>query len=165
MKLSPLIKGIITAVLMIATSLFTFYTLPPTSPLHYLVFAVYALGIIWTLAAFSKSPESTGKFGGFFNTGFRCFIVATLLMVVYTFTFNKLHPEFAEESALVYKKELVAAQLQASPGHKTPTEIEEAVARYKKGYTMALVYGSIFGYLIIGAVVTALASVILTRRK
>lgn len=160
MKLSPLIKGVITAVLMMATSLTTFYTLPPTSPLHYLVFAVYALGIIWTLIAYKSSPENTGKFGAFFNTGFRCFIVATLLMVVYTFTFNKLHPEFGEESAAAYNKELLA-----NPESKTPVEIEEAVARYRKGYAMALVYGSIFGYLIIGVAVTAAASVILTRRK
>lgn len=143
-----------------ATSLTTFYTLPPTSPFHYLVFAVYAVGIIWTLVSFSRSPENTGKFGVLFNTGFRCFIVATLLMVVYTFTFNKLHPEFGEESAAAYNKELLV-----NPESKTPVEIEEAVARYRKGYTMALVYGSIFGYLIIGVAVTAVASVILTRRK
>lgn len=160
MNLSPLIKGVITAVLMMATSLTTFYTLQPTSPLHYLVFAVYALGIVWTLVAFNRSPENTGRFGTFFNTGFRCFIVATLLMVVYTFTFNKLHPEFGVESALAYQKELIA-----NPESKTPVEIEEAVARYKKGYTMALVYGSIFGYLIIGTIVTALGSLTLTRRK
>lgn len=147
---------------MMATSLITFYTLPPNSPLHYLVFAVYALGIIWTLVAFSKSPENTGRFGTFFNTGFRCFIVATLLMVIYTFTFNKLHPEFVEESTIAYKKELIATATEKS---MMPDDIEEAVARYKKGYTMALVYGSIFGYLIIGVAVTAVASITLTRRK
>ncbi len=162
MKLTPLIKGVITAVLMMATSLTTFYTLPPTSPLHYLVFAVYALGIIWTLVAFSNSPENTGKFGAFFNTGFRCFIVATLLMVIYTFTFNKLHPEFVEESTLAYQKELIATATEKS---MTPNDIEEAVANYKKRYTMTLVYGSIFGYLIIGTIVTALGSITLTRRK
>lgn len=160
MKLSPLVKGIITALLMMATSLITFYTLPPASPLHYLVFAVYALGIIWALVAFSNSAQNTGRFGAFFNIGFRCFIVAIFLMVIYTFTFNKLHPEFGEESALSYQKELIA-----NPKSKTPVEIEEAVARYKKGYTMALIYGSIFGYLIIGVAVTAAASIVLTRRK
>lgn len=145
---------------MMATSLITYYTLPPASPLHYLVFAVYIAGILWTLIAYNNSAENTGRFGAFFNTGFRCFIVAIVLMVVYTFTFNKLHPEFAEESALAYKQELVA-----TPGDKTPEEIDETVASYKKGYAMALVYGSIFGYLIIGAAVTAVASVLLTRRK
>jgi hypothetical protein len=159
-KLSPALKGLITAALMIGLSLFTFYTLAPDSPLHYLVFGVYALGIVWTLIAHLKAAENTGRFWSYFNAGFRCFVVVILLMVLYTFVFNKMHPEFAEESAGIYKKELIA-----SATSKTPTEIDDAVASYKKGYTMAVIYGSIFTYLIIGVVVTALTSLILTRRN
>jgi hypothetical protein len=160
MTLAPAIKGLITAVLMIAISLFTFYTLPPRSPLHYLVFAVYAVGIIWALTAQRNAPENTGTFWACFNAGFRCFIVAILIMVVYTFVFNKMHPEFALESSQAYKMELVI-----TAKDKTTSEIEDAVASYKKGYAMALVYGSIFGYLIIGVAVTAVTSALLTRRK
>lgn len=161
MKLSPLIKGIITAIAMIAVSLATFYGLPEESPLHYLVFAVYAIGIIWTLTAYKNSPAYSGKFGDNFNTGFKCFIVATLLMVLYTFTFNKIHPEFAVESARLYKEQ----QLAIKDNSKTPDEIDAEAIRFKNGYVMAVVYGSIFGYLIIGAAVTALGSILLTRRK
>ena len=82
-------------------------------------------------------------------------------MVVYTFTFNKLHPEFAEESARLYKEQ----QLGIKNNSKTPAEIDADTTRYKNGYTMAVVYGSIFGYLLIGAAVTAAASLIITRRK
>ena len=161
MNLSPLIKGIITAVAMIAVSLVTYYTLPATSPLHYLVFAVYAIGIIWTLVSYRNSPVYSGKFGESFNNGFKCFIVATFLMVLYTFAFNKMHPEFAEESARLYKEQ----QLTIKNSSKTPDDIDAEAIRYKNGYAMAVVYGSIFGYLIIGAVVTALGSLIITRRK
>ncbi len=161
MKLSPLIKGIITAIVMIGVSFATYYGIPGNSPLHYLVFAVYATGIIWTLIAFKSSPSYSGTFGNSFNAGFRCFIVATFLMVIYTFAFNKMHPEFAEESAKLYKEQ----QLKLKDNSKTPDEIEADTIRYKNGYVMAVVYGSIFGYLIIGAAVTAVASVILTRRK
>jgi len=161
MKLSPVIKGVITAIAMIGISFATFYGLPANSPLHYLVFAAYAAGIIWTLLANKNSPGYSGTFGNSFNAGFRCFIVATFLMVVYTFAFNKMHPEFAEESAKFYKEQ----QLKLKDNSKTPDEIEADTVRYKNGYAMAVVYGSIFGYLIIGAAVTAAASVILTRRK
>lgn len=161
MKLSPLIKGIITAVAMIAVTLITYYSLPDTSPLHYLVFGVYAAGIIWTLIAHKNSQAFTGKFGESFNTGFKCFIIATLLMVIYTFTFNKMHPEFAEESARLYKEQ----QLNLKDNSKTPDEIDADTISYKNGYTMAVVYGTIFGYLIIGVIVTALGSLIITRRK
>lgn len=161
MKLSPLIKGIITAIAMIAISLATYYGLPEKSPLHYLVFAVYAIGIIWTLTAYKNSPAYSGKFGDSFNTGFKCFIVATLMMVLFTFTFNKIHPEFAEEQTRLFKVE----QMAIPNNSKTPDEIDAEVIRFKNGYVMAVVYGSIFGYLIIGAAVTALGSILLTRRK
>lgn len=159
MKLSPLIKGIITAFIMMGVSLAAYYGLPTNSPLHYIVFALYAAGIIWTLIAYKNSPAFSGKFGDSFNTGFRCFIVATLLMVLYTFAFNKMHPEFAEESARLYKEQLLKEK------DKLPPNIEAETVRYKNGYIKAVVYGSIFGYLIIGAAVTAAASLILTRRK
>ena len=161
MKLSPAIKGIITASIMIAIALITYYSgLPANSPFQYLIYAVYALGITWTVIAYRKSESFTGKFGGLFNQGFKCFIVVTLLIVAFTGIFSKMHPEFAEESAKLYKEELVL-----NAKDKTPSDIEEDVARYKKGYTLALIYGSIFGYLIIGAVVTAATSLLLTRRK
>lgn len=163
MKLSPAIKGLITAACMIGVALFTYYGgLPANSPFQYLIYAFYAIGIVWTLVAYSKSDINTGKFGEAFNQGFRCFVVITLIMVIFTFAFSSMHPEFAEESSKAYKEELIK-----NPGDKTPAEIEDAVSAYKKGYTMALVYGAIFGYLIIGAVVTAVTSLIITitRRK
>lgn len=160
MKLTPAIKGSITAITMIAIALITYYSgLPANSAFQYLVYAAYALGIIWALVGYKNSEHFTGKFGGLFNQGFRCFIIVTLLMVAFTGIFSKMHPEFAEESAQLYKEQ------QLKENKQTPDEIETNVARYKKGYTMTLVYGSIFGYLMIGAVVTAAASVILTRRN
>ncbi|MCY7311690.1 MAG: DUF4199 domain-containing protein [Chitinophagaceae bacterium] len=161
MKLSPAIKAVITASIMIAIALITYYSgLPANSPFQYLIYAVYALGITWTVVAYRNAESFTGKFGGLFNQGFKCFIVVTLLMVAFTGIFSKMHPEFAEESAKLYKEELVL-----NAKDKTPSDIEEDVARYKKGYTLALIYGSIFGYLIIGAAVTAVTSLLLTRRK
>jgi hypothetical protein len=161
MQLSPLIKGIITAAAVIGFSLLAYFFIDVNSKLHYLVYGVYAAGIVWTLVAYSLSPSFTGKFGDSFNIGFRCFIVATFLVVAYIFVFNKLHPEFAQESAKFYKEQLLAQK----DNSKTPDEIEKSVSSYKNGYNMAVVYGSIFGYLILGAVVTAFTSLILTRRK
>ena len=161
MTFTPLIKGLLTGAAVIGFSLLAFYFIPVESKLHFLVYAIYALGIVWTLIAYRNSTAFTGKFGDSFNAGFRCFIVATLLIVVYTFIFSKMHPEFAEESAKLYKEQLVADKT----GSKTPDDITADVARYKKGYSMAVVYGTIFGYLIIGALVTALGSLLINRKK
>lgn len=161
MKLSPLIKGLITAAAMIGFSLIAYYFIPPKSPLHWLVYAIYAIGICWTVVSWRNSAAYTGKFGDGFSNGFRCFIIATLVMVVYTFVFNKMHPEFAEVSAKLYKEQ----QLSIKDNSRTPDEIDADTVRYKNGYAMAVVYGTIFGYLIIGAAVTAAAAGILTSKK
>lgn len=160
MKFSPAIKGLITAAAMISVALVTYYSgLPANSPVQYLVFAFYALGIIWTLMSFQKTPAFTGKFGESFQQGFRCFIVVTLTMVLFTGAFSMTHPEFAEQSAVQYKKELEEKK------DTLPTDIDTQVASYKKGYTMALVYGAIISYLIMGAGVTAVGAALLTSRK
>lgn len=145
---------------MITIALITFYSgMRANSPFQYLVYAFYVLGIIWAISAYRRSANYTGKFWDSFNQGFHCFVVVTLIMVAFTFTFSKMHPEFAEESAKAYKEQLVKSKT------KLPAQIEEEITRYKKGYTTMLVYSSIFGYLIIGATVTAVVSVFNTRRK
>ncbi len=158
-KLSPFLIGIITAVAMIIAAVFIFYSRQPASSLiQYAVYVLYGLGIIWALVQHRRSENYTGTFGDLFNQGFRCFIIVTLLMVLFTFVFTKLHPEFAEASAKYMREDLTAQK-------KLPTEIDEMVAQYKNNYTTLIVFGAIFGYLIIGVVVTAAASFILSRRK
>ncbi|NOT52699.1 MAG: DUF4199 domain-containing protein [Chitinophagaceae bacterium] len=160
-RLTPLIKGFITGALMIAVVVGFYYSNQPSdSPLQYVIYGLYGLGIIWTLVAYRQSVEFTGKFTDLFFRGFRCFIIVTLLMVIFTFVFNKMHPEFAAESTEAYRQELI----KNPPKDMLPSEMDKAVTQYKNNYNTVLIYGSIFGYLIIGAGVTALISGLLTRR-
>jgi hypothetical protein len=159
-KITPLVKGIITGALMVITTLSLYYAkLPAGSMLHYAIYILYAAGITWTLISYSKSPSYTGKFADLFGQGFRCFIVVVLIMVAFTAIFSIMHPEFAEEAAQYAKEDLV------KKGGKTPAEIDELVAGTKKGYTTAIVYLTVFGYLITGGIVTAIGSALLMRRK
>ncbi len=126
---------------------------------QYLVYIFYALGIVWTVIAYRQSATFTGKFGDIFSQGFKCFIIVTLLIATFYGIFNYQHPEFAEATAKAYKESLI------KENQKTAPEIESEVATYKKQYTLRLVSGAIFGYLIIGAGVTAVVAALLTRRK
>jgi len=160
MRISAAIKGFITAALMIAVFLGIYYSGENADPrLQYLVYILYALGIAWAVVAYRQSASFTGKFGDIFSQGFKCFIVVTLAMAIFYGIFNYQHPEFAEETAITYKEQLV------KENQKTPPEIESTVATFKKQYTLKLVSNAIFGYLIIGAAVTAVVSLLLTRRK
>ncbi len=145
---------------MIGISLGIFYSGQPfDSPLQYLIYIVYAGGIVWTIYEFSKSEGNTNKFGTFFLQAFKCFIVITLLMVVFTFVFNKLHPEFKEDMVKAYTDELV------KKGNSTPAEILKNIESAKDYYLTMLISGAIFGYLIIGAVISAATSLMFIKRK
>ena len=161
-KITPALKGLITGLLMLAVALFLYYTKQPfDSGLQYLVYIIYAAGIVWTLISYRKSVATNPKFGELFGQGFRCFIVVTLVMVAFTGFFSAAHPEFAKEAAQHYKEEL----LKEKKGNRNPVEINEMVAKAEKQYTVQLISASIFGYLIIGAIVTAGCSALLIARK
>ncbi len=160
MKLTPLVKGLITAAAMIGVFLLIYSLGKNANPaIQYVIYLIYGLGILWTILAYRRSDAYTGKFGDIFNQGFRCFVAVTLVVAVFYGAFNYLHPEFADESANLYRDALIKEK------QKLPSEIETEIATYKKQYTLKLVSGAIFGYLIIGAGVTAVISVLTTRRK
>jgi hypothetical protein len=160
MNLSAGIKGLITGIIMIGIALAVYYSgQPPGSSLQYIIYAVYAVGIVWAIVAWKNSASFSPKFSEAFQTGFKCFVVVTLLMVLFTAIFSKMHPEIAEDSAKYMKEELLKKKEQLPP------EIDEAVNRFRNGFTLMLVYRSIFGYLIIGAIVTAVTSLLITRKK
>ena len=161
-KFTPLVKGLFTATAILALTLGIYYfKLPPDSKLNYLVYALYAAGIIWTLIEYYRFVNNSAKFGELFNQGFRCFIVITLIMVVFTGIFSAAHPEFAEQDAKLYKE-----YLDKETKDKTPAEKDQMVAMEKKQYTTKLIYSGIFGYLILGSIITAAGSgIILLRRK
>src|SRR5262245_34165762 len=96
-RLTPLVKGFITASVMLGLTLYIYYRKESDSPLSYLLYAIYAAGILWALIEHHKFINSDAKFGELFGQGFRCFIVITLIMVTFTGIFTAAHPEFAEK--------------------------------------------------------------------
>lgn len=159
-KTTPLIKGAITGLLMVAASLMLIYaTISAKSPLQYLVFALYAAGIAWTLIAYSRSENYTPTFKTIFGQGFRCFIIVALIMVVYRGIYINLHPEIAEEGARLYKQDLI------KQGNKQLPEIEAIVASAKKQFTAAEISLTIFGTLLSGVAFTVVGAFLLLMRK
>lgn len=160
LKLSPALKGFITAVLMIGVALLLDSRKEAgDARLQYLVLILYAAGIIWTLVSFSLLEKTNRNFSSFFNQGFKCFIIVTLVMIAFTAIFIKMHPEYAVQEAQATKEYYI------KQGDKTPTELADLAERAKKQYAITVISVSIFRYLIFGAIVTAGTAVLLTRRK
>jgi hypothetical protein len=158
---SPQLKGLITSVLMIALALWIDRQRETLDErVQYFVFLVYAMGILWALVSLSRSGSFTGRFGQLFSEGFKTFIVITLSMVAFTFVYVKLHPELADQE-YVKTKQYYQQQKQ---NDRTPNEIEEYATKAKKQYNITVISLSIFRYLIIGALLTAVIGFLLTRK-
>lgn len=159
-KMSGTIKGLITGVLMIITTLLIYqFKGGFSNNYQYITYALYIAGIVWTLKAFRQSSVEFRKFGSYFSAGFKCFVVVTLLMVIFTYVFLKAHPELTVEMAKTVREDLV------TKGDKTPDEIETQVNFAKNNFTTMMTSTAIFGYLIIGALITAVASAFLMQKK
>ncbi len=159
-QLSATLKGLITGLLMIVASFIIFEVKGSfDNKLQYITYSLYVAGILWTLLSYERRPENTGKFGGYFLQGFRCFIVVVLLMVIFTAVFLQMHPELTEEMAAHYRSELL------KQGNKTEREISEQVAMARKSFMPVMIMAAIFSYLAIGALITAVTSGVLMQRR
>ncbi len=157
MKVHPALIGLISSGLMIAALLAGYYqTIPDARTAQLIGYGWYAAGLAATLVLHGSPAKG---FGGNFSTGFRCFIVVTLVMVLFTYVFNALHPETAQQAAAALKESLLKAN------NRTPDEIEQDVNLFRQGFATMVVSRSIFGYLMFGAIMTAIGSFLQTLRK
>jgi Protein of unknown function (DUF4199) len=126
---------------------------------QYIVYLIYTLGVIWAIIVFGKTKKHGNTFKEFFNEGFRCFIVVTLLMVVYTFIFSKMNTAYRDATAGLMRDDL------RKLGNLTPAEIDSQVSAMKRNFALMMTAPAVFFYLIIGALVAAVTSAFITRNK
>jgi hypothetical protein len=160
-SISPRNKGLITGTLMVLLALFFFYVLkkPFESNYQYIIYAVYTTGIIWCLFDFKKSAAADTKFKEYFSTGFKMFVMVTLIMVLFTFLFFYLNPQvrdarFAENSKLLLEQ-----------GNHTPAEIEANANEMKRIFLPMMIGITTFMYLFLGALITAIAGAFLSQKR
>ncbi len=160
-ELSATKKGLLTGLLMLLVSLLANLAgKQPVNGLHiYLVYGLYTAGIVWTLLSFDKKGQHDNKLKAFFNEGFRCFIVVTLLMVVYTFCFLKMNTQLQEEYARMMQEGLT------KEGNKTPAEVTAQIAVMRSRLPTVITSGAVFFYLVIGVIVTFVTGAFITRNR
>lgn len=128
MKISATKKGLITGLLMVATGILLYiFKVEDGSALQYTGLLIYGLGIVWSIADFSRWVQGSVKFGDLFNQGFKCFVVVTLFMAIYTFVFYKSNPKIIDEKGALAKQELLKTEK-----NRTPKEIEDQIENSKK---------------------------------
>jgi hypothetical protein len=160
MKLTPLIKGIIAGTLMVALSIILQLTgRSNSSAAQNLFYVLYGGAIAWTLLDYKRSANYKASFGSIFGQGFRCFIIITLITVIFAGINASIHPEVKAKSLKNYAEGL------KKEGNRNEAEIKKMVDSADKQYVTGQVYVAAFGTLIIGAAFTAAGAGLLLMRK
>jgi hypothetical protein len=153
-------KGLITGAVMILISICIYMAKNGfDNGLQYITYSAYVAGILWTIFAFKKQTGNTARFKQYFSEGFKCFIVVTLLMVLFTLVFILLHPEMKEQMIAMMRTEIVKLK------DITPLDIENRIEAAKKAFIPSLLIGAVFGYLAIGALISVIAAGFLSSKK
>jgi hypothetical protein len=154
-------KGLITVTLMIILSLIFFYVLkqPIDSPYQNIIYAVYAVGILWSLLDFSRAANNETKFKEYFSEGFKTFIMVTFIMVIYTLIIYLCNPQI-EAAKLALNNQMILQQ-----GDHTPVEIAENAAKLKSIFIPMTLAIYTFIYLVMGALIAAVLSVVISQLK
>jgi hypothetical protein len=158
---SPTQKGLITGALMILASLFSLYVLknPVESYFQFIVYTLFCAGVLWSLLSYSIMAGDKKSFSNYFATGFKTFVVISLLMAVFAYIYFSFHVEFRDNKIAENSRMLL------QQGNHLPKEIEENAEQLKKMFMPMMISAAIFRYLIIGALVTVIAAGLLSQKN
>lgn len=161
-QLTSTIKGVITGIVLVLFLIFYYYKFSSgtSSPIMYIEPLLFGLGIVWAIFGYNQSAGETQKFNKLFQQGFKCFVVATLMVTLYYIVFYKMHPELIEQNAVATKEYMLK-----NDKSKTPQEIDQLIASGKKNFITVIASMTMFQHLIIGAIVSAATAGILSLQK
>lgn len=153
--------GLITGALMIIASLILFYNfhLPENGKNQYVIFAIYAAGILYSLINFKQQDAGDKTFKDFFSEGFKVFVVVTLLMAVFTFIFYKMNPQILENSLVEINK------YNSKDTNKTPGEVTANSEKLRGIFIPMMIATTTIKNLFLGAMVTVIAAGFLSQKK
>ena len=160
-QFSPTQKGLLTGTLMIFASLFSLYILknPVESYFRYIIYAIYCVGIVWSLMSYSKSATNKKSIANYFSIAFKTFVVAILLVVTFTYIYFSFNVEFRDKG-IAENSRLLRLE-----GNHLPREIDEYAIQSKKMFLTGIISVYIFGYLIMGVVVSLITAGFLSKRN
>ncbi|WP_276481344.1 DUF4199 domain-containing protein [Paraflavitalea pollutisoli] len=153
--ISAVTAGLITAAILIVLALVIYFTKRNEEQWpQYLGIGVYMVAIVAFINIHANQVGRTASFGQLLGFGFRIIPVVIILMVLYTVASNYMFPE-VKQNFLDYQR-TEALKLQ----NNTEAQIDENIKNLSKNYTILLVMGQLFFYMVGGALATVTGAVI-----
>lgn len=159
--ITPTQKGLIVGALMIIASVFSLYGLknPVESYFQIIVYGMFSVGIVWTLISYSKITVDKKSFKDYFSTGFKTFVVVTLMMALFTYIYFNANTEF-RDTKIAENSRLLLLE-----GNHLPNEIEANSKQLRKMFMPLMISSAVFRYLISGALVTVITAGFLSSKN
>lgn len=146
-------KGIAISLVLIVIALVTYFlNMNTSSALQYASYAVYVLGIIWSVNFYGKQIDHNSTFGNYFAHGFKIAALVTAIMIIYIVIFVYLFPDVREKAMEAAKKRM------ESNGQITQEQINQGLLVTKKFFMVFIVAGTLLGYLIFGALASLIGA-------
>jgi hypothetical protein len=117
---------------------------------------IFVIAIIWAVFNHGKENSNTLTFGNLFAFGFKTVAVVACIMILYTFLSGYIFPDIKEK---VMENARLEAAKNPNP-NATPEQIEQGMAMFEKNYTLFIVLGLTFWYLISGVIASLIGAAI-----
>ncbi|MBY0535109.1 MAG: DUF4199 domain-containing protein [Chitinophagaceae bacterium] len=153
---SSVLAGFFIGLILIVFALITYFTgLYTESWNQWVGVLLLGGGIIFAVINNSKERDHKVTFGNLFAFGFKTVAIITLMMIAYTLLFNALFPDVKEKII-----DLARENALKNPGQATDQQIEQGMEMFSKNYTLFLIIGILFWYLVGGLVASLLGAAI-----
>ena len=151
---SSVIGLIISAVLIVISLAVYFLDLFTEQWIQYVGLVVLFGAIIWAVINNGQERKNNVTFGNLFSFGFKVTAVVIVIIVLYTLLSGYIFPDMKE-------KIIESARTRALSNPKAdPTQIKTGMDIFEKNYTLFLVIGVVFWYLILGVIASLIGAAV-----
>jgi Protein of unknown function (DUF4199) len=152
---SPVVAGITISLILIVLSIVTYFTgLYTKTWSQYCGFVILLGGILWAVVNNSNEKNHDVTFGNLFGYGFKVTAVIICLVILYSILSGYLFPDVKQKIM-----ELAKQQALARPG-ADEDQVEKGMEMFEKNYTLFIVIGIIFWYIVIGVIASLIGAAV-----
>lgn len=126
--------------------------------INYLPYGIMALGLIVGVYIYGKSIAFNAGFGKLFTFGFKASAILTLLVIAFQGVFFNLFPEYIDKSYDAIREQMV------NEGKMDVSQIDLTLTTLRKFFWLFLIGGSIFGFMVTGAIGSIIGSLITPKK-
>jgi hypothetical protein len=148
---------IIASILILYTIILNFSGQETNKVLTNLSYILMVAGVIFFINRFGKSVEHTASFGQLFTFGFKMSALIAIIVIFFQVIFFLVFPEYKDKIFDVARDEMI------KQGKMSEDQIETGLSMMKKFFWIGLIGGSLFMFMIVGAIGSLIGAAITKR--